>query len=101
MQLLQSRRWKNGILHLASLMVPPRSEVLTLGECLHYPPASNSQTIAEGGLCLRYVFQFHPFDRFQLILYLDSSGPFQPWITPTLFDETNNPDVVDEWTFCQ
>jgi glucan 1,3-beta-glucosidase len=25
----------------------------------------------------------------------------QPWITPSLFEETGNPDVVDEWTFGQ
>ena len=23
----------------------------------------------------------------------------QPWITPSLFDDTGNPDIVDEWTF--
>ena len=26
---------------------------------------------------------------------------FQPWITPSLFDNTNNTDIVDEWTFGQ
>jgi len=25
----------------------------------------------------------------------------QPWITPSLFDNTGNNDIVDEWTFCQ
>lgn len=25
----------------------------------------------------------------------------EPWITPSLFDNTGNPDIVDEWTFCQ
>ena len=25
----------------------------------------------------------------------------QPWITPSLFDNTNNTDIVDEWTFGQ
>ena len=25
----------------------------------------------------------------------------QPWITPSLFDNTGNPDIVDEWTFGQ
>jgi glucan 1,3-beta-glucosidase len=25
----------------------------------------------------------------------------QPWITPSLFDNTGNPNIVDEWTFCQ
>ena len=23
----------------------------------------------------------------------------QPWITPSLFDNTGNPNIVDEWTF--
>ena len=25
----------------------------------------------------------------------------QPWITPSLFDDTGNPAIVDEWTFTQ
>lgn len=25
----------------------------------------------------------------------------EPWITPSLFDNTGNPNIVDEWTFCQ
>jgi len=25
----------------------------------------------------------------------------QPWITPSLFDNTGNADIVDEWTFAQ
>ena len=25
----------------------------------------------------------------------------QPWITPSLFDNTGNPMIIDEWTFCQ
>lgn len=25
----------------------------------------------------------------------------KPWITPSLFDNTGNPDIVDEWTFGQ
>lgn len=25
----------------------------------------------------------------------------QPWITPSLFDDTGNPAIVDEWTFAQ
>ena len=25
----------------------------------------------------------------------------QPWITPSLFDDTGNDAIVDEWTFCQ
>jgi glucan 1,3-beta-glucosidase len=25
----------------------------------------------------------------------------QPWITPSLFDNTNDPRIVDEWTFGQ
>ncbi|KAF8335351.1 glycoside hydrolase family 5 protein [Cantharellus anzutake] len=25
----------------------------------------------------------------------------EPWITPSLYDATNNPNIVDEWTFCQ
>ena len=25
----------------------------------------------------------------------------QPWITPSLFDNTGNPNIVDEWTFGQ
>jgi glucan 1,3-beta-glucosidase len=25
----------------------------------------------------------------------------QPWITPSLFDNTNNTNIVDEWTFGQ
>ncbi|KAH8102402.1 exo-beta-1,3-glucanase [Cristinia sonorae] len=25
----------------------------------------------------------------------------EPWITPSLFDATNNPNIVDEWTFGQ
>ena len=27
------------------------------------------------------------------------SACVQPWITPSLFDDTGNPDIVDEWTF--
>jgi len=25
----------------------------------------------------------------------------EPWITPSLFDNTGNDDIVDEWTFCE
>ncbi|KAH9947128.1 exo-beta-1,3-glucanase [Amylocystis lapponica] len=25
----------------------------------------------------------------------------QPWITPSIFDNTGNDNIVDEWTFCQ
>ena len=25
----------------------------------------------------------------------------EPWITPSLFDDTGNDAIVDEWTFCQ
>ncbi|GJE86367.1 glycoside hydrolase family 5 protein [Phanerochaete sordida] len=25
----------------------------------------------------------------------------EPWITPSLFDNTGNPNIVDEWTFCE
>ena len=25
----------------------------------------------------------------------------EPWITPTMFDDTGNSAIVDEWTFCQ
>ncbi|EJD00408.1 exo-beta-1,3-glucanase [Fomitiporia mediterranea MF3/22] len=25
----------------------------------------------------------------------------EPWITPSLFDNTGNPDIIDEWTFTQ
>ena len=25
----------------------------------------------------------------------------KPWITPSLFDNTGNPNIVDEWTFGQ
>ncbi|EJC98755.1 exo-beta-1,3-glucanase [Fomitiporia mediterranea MF3/22] len=25
----------------------------------------------------------------------------EPWITPSLFDDTGNDQIVDEWTFCQ
>ena len=25
----------------------------------------------------------------------------QPWITPSLFDVTGDPRIIDEWTFCQ
>ncbi|EKM61608.1 glycoside hydrolase family 5 protein [Phanerochaete carnosa HHB-10118-sp] len=25
----------------------------------------------------------------------------EPWITPSIFDNTGNPNIVDEWTFCQ
>jgi glucan 1,3-beta-glucosidase len=33
---------------------------------------------------------------------LNSATAFtQPWITPTLFDNTGNPKIVDEWTFGQ
>ena len=31
---------------------------------------------------------------------LNSATAFtQPWITPSLFDNTGNPKIVDEWTF--
>lgn len=26
---------------------------------------------------------------------------FQPWITPSLFENTGNDSIVDEWTFCE
>jgi glucan 1,3-beta-glucosidase len=43
--------------------------------------------------CVRYVF-------------FDASFPclaryLQPWITPSLFDNTGNNNIVDEWTFGQ
>jgi aryl-phospho-beta-D-glucosidase BglC (GH1 family) len=43
--------------------------------------------------CVQYVF----FDAFLhcLVRYL------QPWITPSLFDNTGNNNIVDEWTFGQ
>jgi len=97
---LWTGRWKNVIQHLASRMVPPRLEVLTLGECLHHPLESNSETFIEGGSCLRYGFQFYLSSRLQLLLNLDSSRSPQSWITPSLFDGTND-GVVDEWTFCE
>ena len=25
----------------------------------------------------------------------------EPWITPSLFDNTGNDAIVDEWTFCE
>ena len=25
----------------------------------------------------------------------------EPWITPTMFDNTGNPNIIDEWTFGQ
>lgn len=25
----------------------------------------------------------------------------EPWITPSIFDDTGNDAIVDEWTFCQ
>lgn len=25
----------------------------------------------------------------------------EPWITPSLFDDTGNDAIVDEWTFCE
>ena len=25
----------------------------------------------------------------------------EPWITPSMFDNTGNPNIIDEWTFCQ
>ena len=25
----------------------------------------------------------------------------EPWITPSMFDDTGNDAIVDEWTFCQ
>ena len=25
----------------------------------------------------------------------------KPWVTPSLFDNTGNPNIVDEWTFGQ
>jgi glucan 1,3-beta-glucosidase len=25
----------------------------------------------------------------------------QPWITPSLFDNTGDSRIIDEWTFCQ
>lgn len=30
---------------------------------------------------------------------LISTTFIQPWITPSLFDNTSNPAIVDEWTF--
>jgi len=30
-----------------------------------------------------------------------STAYTQPWITPSLFDNTGNPNIVDEWTFGQ
>ena len=81
-------------------MVPPRSEVLTLGECLPPPLArvlKRSQRVAcARGMSLRFTHSIP-------CSYLGLRSPqcFQPWITPSVFDGTNNPDVVDEWTFCQ
>ena len=25
----------------------------------------------------------------------------EPWITPTIFDNTGNDSIIDEWTFCE
>ena len=33
--------------------------------------------------------------------FLHSATATQPWITPSLFDDTGNPAIVDEWTFTQ
>jgi aryl-phospho-beta-D-glucosidase BglC (GH1 family) len=55
---------------------------------------------SEGGSCLRCVV----ISSFYIsnVLLIDVIIAFtQPWITPSLFDNTSNPDVVDEWTFGQ
>lgn len=33
------------------------------------------------------------------ITFLISAIFTQPWITPSLFDDTGDPAIVDEWTF--
>lgn len=30
-----------------------------------------------------------------------STGRYKPWITPSIFENTNNDDIVDEFTFGQ
>jgi glucan 1,3-beta-glucosidase len=33
---------------------------------------------------------------------IDPDAPVtQPWIKPSLFDNTGNPAIIDEWTFAQ
>lgn len=54
-------------------------------------------SILAGGSCSRCVGYCSSF-RF---LWFDSTFPLKPWITPSLFDNTGNPAIVDEWTFGQ
>jgi glucan 1,3-beta-glucosidase len=36
-----------------------------------------------------------------LALSIDTPWSVQLWITPSLFDNTGNPNIIDEWTFGQ
>lgn len=37
----------------------------------------------------------------QILLKRLTCFRIKPWITPSLFDNTGNPNIVDEWTFGQ
>jgi glucan 1,3-beta-glucosidase len=39
------------------------------------------------------------FRRLFLCLCIDNAPGFKPWITPSIFENTGNPDIIDEWTF--
>jgi len=58
-------------------------------------------TVFRGWLVLEVWLSISPIQSVAINLILGSFGSSQPWITPSLFDATNNPDVVDEWTFCE
>ncbi len=52
----------------------------------------------EGGSSLRCVIFLLQISDHVLIL---CTAFMQPWVTPSLFENTGNPAIVDEWTFGQ
>ena len=52
----------------------------------------------EGGSSLRSVIILN--NLFSHLIHKSTAYP-QPWITPSLFDNTGNDNIVDEWTFGQ
>src|SRR6266702_3265063 len=66
---------------------------LPLGSLMVLNPCAVS--ISEGGSCSRCVGYYPSVLRCLTRLAL------QPWVKPSLFDNTGNPAIVDEWTFGQ
>jgi aryl-phospho-beta-D-glucosidase BglC (GH1 family) len=54
-----------------------------------------------GWLVLEVSMSFFFFSLVRVDVNIDAPWRMQPWITPSLFDNTGNPNIIDEWTFGQ